>query len=367
MDRNKKTIKSIILSVFLLFPVSLESNNSLDSLLDTRASLVDQYREIISSPRASPDTERRIFYLQNQIIETDDVLLEMHLQALQQENLLLKQSLQEAQLRQLDAEKEASRANKELTDQQRLFYGVSGTLFLLVVLFLSLTTVYSVRNRKLKSRIQEADRAARQPASRSASGEKPSEQQAADLSSLQEAEQLRGRVAELESQARENHIRIIGLKSEKQKLEDQLQTLEANRPSSPLQPMEKDDPERLVLEHQLTEARAMLEDLTDKNKILSQELEKTIQAEKNLIEEISSVKQEAEEAKSHKQELMRQLKIAQGSLMQSTRAQTDDKRAEKLEKQIEIYREQLQAEQTVREKFEKDIYAILEAYGLKGK
>ena len=372
-----KPLKVILLTwglgILLLSP-SLAGE--LDSLLNARQELQTRYTELIGSPRTSPATERQIFDLQNSIINLDNMLLEEYLQGALSEREEAVAQLQKSR-QELQEQKK-----QNLTEQQsnenfiRLGKIIIGGLILLMIIALIIIThlavkvkksgsagekqkvaqnlleSYKAKNRELHAEIDKLKKSA--PAPAALKNEPPGK--------------LEEKVAEMEKRAGEMHIQIIQLKSDKQKLEEELtkqqkatpQTMAPEKITEKPQPPAGGREEVLILEHQLSDARAMLEDLTEKNQLIGEELQKNIELEQRLKIDNEKLKQQLQQQESTQKESANT--SSQFISPSAEIVEQKQKEISKLQQKIEIYREQLKAEEQARETFEKQINNILAEY-----
>jgi hypothetical protein len=352
-----------LILIFCLLSVSGLSSQNLDSILDARQNLRNEYNELISSPRTSPNTENQIFYLQNRIIENDDMIIDNYMRdAIREKNeandlynmFRIKNQKLEAELAEISSFIEL------LT--------LALIISILIIIILTILLIIKIRgsSRKAqKSKYEEAD---------INTYKKRINDLEVELDNLKkskthegsEIEDLRIIIEEYEKKANENHLRIIQLKNDNQKLIEETEQLRNSLlTAQPGSSHEISNAEILALEHQLHEARANLEILTETNSSLSQELEQLIHRERELDEEKIKFQDEINDLKKQKEELAIELKNVLEITNENEQFQLaadHETKTEKLNAKIEIYKNRLEKEEKARQKLEKEVYDILKQY-----
>ena len=347
--------------VFLFISIKSYGSNETDSLRQKRNDLITQYIEIISSPRTSPGTERRIFDLQNRIITIDNVLIDDHF-----ENAL---ASREIALRELQAEKQRNaELQQTLEAQTSLATIIAIILIALLILSLIFITTLSIKNKRLRKKVnlinndkalikmQRDNIMKLQEEVENYKKQTPDEQQI-------EKGQLQQKLADQEKKAGEMHVENIRLKSEKRQLEEKIEELEKKVnepvPIDTTDPSEADD-KLTQLQTKLNETRQLADNLTEQNRLMSQELERSMENEKIKNADNEQLRHELEALAAEKQRLSAQLEQTQQTLEKVN--YEPDIEIFKLQKKIEIYDEQLKAEEKARQDFEKQINKILSEY-----
>jgi hypothetical protein len=353
---------SLIL-IFCLLSVSGLSSQDLDSILDARQNLRSEYDELISSPRTSPNTENQIFYLQNRIIENDDMIIDNYMrEAIREKNeandlynvIRIKNQKLEAELT------EVSSFVELLT--------LALIISILIIIILTILLIIKIRWNSRKAKENKSEGIV------ISTYKKRINELEVELENLNktkiregsEIEDLRIIIEEYEKKANENHLRIIQLKNDNQKLIEETQQLRNSLlAAQPGLSQEISNAEILALEHQLHEARANLEILTETNNSLSQELEQLIHRERELDEEKIKFQDEINDLKKQKEELALELKNVLELTNENEQFQLPadhETEKEKLNAKIEIYKNRLEKEEKARQKLEKEVYDILKQY-----
>lgn len=191
--------------------LSATASPTLDSLLNHRDKLREEYLQIISTERSSADTDRRIFDLQNRIINTDDIILTdflenslLQYQAVARENALMLENIKQQELQLAETEHQ----------NQLILYGAIMIAVLCLLFFiLYLIMVFKLRNLQKK------------PSAKPFStqiAQKPVEREELLFKLQKEKEELQLKLEEAEKRATDNHILILQLKNDIQKLQEQL-------------------------------------------------------------------------------------------------------------------------------------------------
>ncbi|TVQ88517.1 MAG: hypothetical protein EA393_08625 [Bacteroidetes bacterium] len=352
----------IFLSCGLLLFISLKTygSNETDSLRQKRSDLITQYIDIISIPRSSPGTERRIFDLQNRIITIDNVLIDDHF-----ENAI---ASREIALRELQAEKQKTAELQQKIDAHTSLAIIIAVIFIaLLILALIFITILSVKNKGLRKKVnlinndkalikmQRDNILKLQEEIEFYKNQTPDDHQ-------NEIEKLQQKLAEQEKNAGEMHVENIRLKSEKRQLEEKIEDLtnKSADSSSDISDSAEAIEELEQLRNQLNETRQLADNLTEQNRIMSQELERTMENEKIKNSDNDQIRHELESLAAEKQRLTAQLEQTKQTLEKVN--EEPDIEIIKLQKKIEIYEEQLKAEEKARQDFEKQINKILSEY-----
>ncbi len=373
--KNYLSLGIILLILAISKWTAAQSHEAVDSIMEVRQDMQRQYEELISSTRESPQTDQLVFDLQNRIIATDNILLQEHLGVVLNDF----DSISDVNLEKTQLYEELERENSLLKRQQEELSTISTivtiSLGVLIIVLIVVIIVFVKRIKKLKkitqSTILPRDEKQHYEKKIKELEEKLAKKPSAAANDTSEIKELRKTIEEYEKKAGENHIKIIQLKSEKQKLEEQLRNREAeqlpkNQTDKTHVTNNRTDSELLILEHQLSEARANLEDLTEKNKMIAEELTKLIEQEKNAQNENQKLQNETEELKKQKQDLIQQLENAPVSNQekpQSIKAiQEHEMETNKLKKKIDIYEQRLRQEEKLRIRFEKEVYQIIDDF-----
>ncbi len=183
-----------------------------------------------------------------------------------------------------------------------------------------------------------------------------------------EINMLRKNIVGFEKKTSDMHLQIIRLKNEKQQLQENINQLISANQSNEISEYNNKilelREEIIIMDHHLSDCRAMLEDFVEKNKLLGDELQKTLDREKNLESENLKVIRELEEIKSHNVQLSEENDKLNTRILESFQEQDPIREEEliKMNRQLQILQEQLDAEERARLYFEKQIKQILEDY-----
>ncbi len=183
-----------------------------------------------------------------------------------------------------------------------------------------------------------------------------------------ELNMLRKNIVGFEKKTSDMHLQIIRLKNEKQQLQENINQLISANQSNEISEYNNKilelREEIIIMDHHLSDCRAMLEDFVEKNKLLGEELQKTLDREKNLESENLKVIKELEEIKAQNIYLSEENENLNNRVLDSF-DQHDPVREEelmKMNRQLQILQEQLDAEERARLYFERQIKQILEDY-----
>ena len=359
----------ILLVTLILLNTQSFARSEPDSLREVRTELITQYIDLISSPRRTSGVERRIFDLQNRIISVDNILIEDYF-----DNAI---AARESALKDLQVEYERNKElEKEVDDTNSAWILIVIILVVILVLALLGITLMSVRLKRLKRKLSYVDndkaliKVQRDNILNLKRELEEYKKQPSAGFSDEGGEDFNERIDEYEKKAGEAHVQIIQLKSEKRQLEEQAEQLslelENARKEIPADDItEKTDEQRQVLEDQINEARKTIDELSEQNKLMGNDLQNYIRKEQEYQLEIENISKEHNAAIESKQQLENEIKkLKEGNAGVSGSADDSEFRAEieKLNKKIEIYEEQLKAEEQVRIDFEKQIHEIIADY-----
>jgi chromosome segregation ATPase len=360
-----KTFFSFLICCLILF-TQLQSFavSEQDSLRLKRTDLITQYIELISNPRRSPGVERQIFDLQNRIITVDNVLLEEFF-----DNAI---TARENALRDLQIEYERNKElEKKIEDMNSVGFLIIIVLIVLLMITLVIITFLALRIKKHKSKLGflENDKALikiQRDNIIKLKGELEELKKNTPAADDGEAEKLKEKIAEYEKKAGESHLQLIQLKSEKRQLEEkleQIQTGESHQSPESIKAAEQNQEELIQLRNQLDQAQRTIDELSQQNKIMGNELQNYIQQDHSYNSEIERIGSELNNALQEKEEIKKELENTRDHLKnQETSFVDPSQEIEKLNKKIEIYKERLAAEENARTDFEKQINKILEDY-----
>jgi hypothetical protein len=347
------------------------SANDLDSLLNLRRELRIEYNELISSPRSSPNTENQIFYLQNRIIENDDVLIEDYLsQALQDATDAVREK-NEANDQYLMVRRRNQQIEGELTELNSVIelQFVSLIVAVLIIIVLAILFILKTRsqirsNKKNKHTKYEIDEY-----------ERKNKDLQKEIDILKKTTQdnhknnlvITNQLKENEKKLEENHLRIIQLQSENQKLKQELFQMETREnEESDFKSVDNyiSEEDALKLENQLNEAKNSLELLKETNSSLSNEVEILLQKEQTLQKDNSNFQHEISDLKEQIKKL--QEEIEKHEIPETIKAShisvNESEEISKLKSIIDVYKDRLNKEEQTREEFEKDVNEILKGY-----
>jgi hypothetical protein len=347
------------------------SANDLDSLLNLRRELRIEYNELISSPRSSPNTENQIFYLQNRIIENDDVLIEDYLsQALQDATDAVREK-NEANDQYLMVRRRNQQIEGELTELNSVIelQFVSLIVAVLIIIVLAILFILKTRsqirsNKKNKHTKYEIDEY-----------ERKNKDLQKEIDILKKTTQdnhknnlvITNQLKENEKKLEENHLRIIQLQSENQKLKQELFQMETREnEESDFKSVDNyiSEEDALKLENQLNEAKNSLELLKETNSSLSNEVEILLQKEQTLQKDNSNFQHEISDLKEQIKKL--QEEIEKHEIPETIKAShisvNESEEISKLKSIIDVYKDRLNKEEQTRKKFEKDVNEILKGY-----
>jgi hypothetical protein len=349
--------------VICVLSVSGSSSMDLDSILDTRQNLRNEYYELISSPRASPNTENQIFYLQNRLIENDDLIIDNYLRDAIREKNEANDLYNMFRLRNQKLEAELAEVSSFVE-----LLTLALIISTLIIIILTILLIIKIRWNSRKGKKGKTEDAVIN------TYKKRINDLEVELDNLKksktregsEIEDLRIVIEEYEKKANENHLRIIQLKNDNQKLIEETEQLRNSLLTpQPGSSNEISNAEILALEHQLHDARANLEILTETNNSLSLELEQLIHRERELDEEKNKFQDEINELKKQKEELAIELKNVLEITHENEKLQlpaNQETENEKLNAKIEIYKNRLEKEEKARQKLEKEVFDILKQY-----
>lgn len=358
----------IPLAILLLLNTQSFARSEPDSLREVRTELITQYIDLISSPRRTPGAERRIFDLQNRIITVDNILIEDYF-----DNAI---AARESALKDLQVEYERNKElEKEVNDVNSAWILIVIILVVILVLSLLGITLMAVRLKRLKRKLSFVDndkaliKVQRDNIMKLKNElDQYKKQPPADYAETDE--EFNEKIAEYEKKASEAHVQIIQLKSEKRQLEEKAEQLseqlENARKETPTNDnVEKTADQHQVLEDQINEGRKTIDELSEQNKLMGNDLQNYIRKEQEYQMEMEIISKELYAAIDSKQQLENELKelkneyAGKPGLPDDSEAQAE---IEKLNKKIEIYEEQLKAEEQARIDFEKQIHEILADY-----
>lgn len=359
-------MKSFFITIAILLLLNIQSfaMSEPDSLRQKRTELITQYIELISNPRRSPGVERQIFDLQNRIITVDNVLLEDFF-----DNAII---ARENALRDLQIEYERNKElEKKIEDMNSVGFLIIIVLIVLLMITLAIITFLALRIKKHKRNLGfiENDKALIKIQRDNILKLK---QELEDLKKNtptpdhSELEKLSNKIAEYDKKAGESHVQIIQLKSEKSQLQEKLEKLQSNLVAGSPEPesvTEQNQEEIMHLKNQLDEAQITIDELSQQNKIMGNELQNYIQQDHNYNAEIEKIGTELTHTLQQKEEIQKELENTRDHLKNQESTLVDPSpEIEKLNKKIEIYKERLVAEENARTDFEKQINKILEDY-----
>lgn len=358
----------IPLAILLLLNIQSFAISEPDSLIEIRTELITQYIDLISSPRRTPGVESRIFDLQNRIITIDNILVEDFF-----DNAIV---ARESALKDLQVEYERNKElEKEIDDLNSAWILIIIVLVVLLVLALLSITIMAVRLKKLKRKINfvnndkalikmqrdniinlknELEEYKKQPSPDSADRDK----------------EIDEKIAEYEKKAGDAHIQIIQLKNEKKQLEEKAEQLSQQLENAQKEIItgdnaEKTDEPHTELENKLNEARKTIDELSEQNKLMGNDLQNYIRKEQEYQIEMENISKELDAVIDSKQQTENELNTLQEEYVGKSNQEHDPAaqvEIEKLKKKIEIYQEQLKAEEHARIDFEKQIHEILADY-----
>jgi len=330
-----------------------------------------EYNELISSPRSSPNTENQIFYLQNRIIENDDVLIENYLsQALQDATDAIREK-NEANDQYLMVRRRNQQIEGELTELNSVIelQFVSLIVAILIIIVLAILFVLKTRNqirsnKKNKLTKYEIDEY-----------ERKNKDLQTEIEILKKTSQddhknnlvITNQLKENEKKLEENHFRIIQLQGENQKLKQEIFQIETQENEEGVfKPgdnyISKED--AMKLEHELNEAKNSLEFLKETNSSLSNEVEIFLQKEQNLQDDNSNLQHEISDMKDQIKKL--QEEIEKNEIPEAIKASdipaNESEEISKLKSIIDVYKDRLNKEEQTRKKFEKEVNEILKGY-----
>ena len=352
------------ISLFLLLQMQSYATSESDSLRQKRTELITQYIDLISNPRRSPGVERQIFDLQNRIITVDNVLLEEYF-----DNAII---ARENALRDLQIEYERNKElENKIEDVNSAGFLIIIVMIILLMITLAIITFLAMRIKKHKRSLGflENDKALikiQRDNILKLKEELEDLKKNAPSADHSELEKLNNKITEYEKRAGEYHVQIIQLKSEKRQLQEKLEQLQSNIvPESPESPAATDQnqEELMHLKNQLDHAQKTINELSQQNKIMGNELQNYIQQEHNYHNEIERIGIELNNAVQRKEEIRKELDETRNRLENSESSVMDQTpEIEKLKKKIEIYEERLAAEEKTRLDFERQINEILDDY-----
>jgi chromosome segregation ATPase len=354
----------LICSFILLTHMQGFARSEQDSLRLKRTELISQYIELISNPRRSPGVERQIFDLQNRIITVDNVLLEDFF-----DNAI---TARENALRDLQVEYERNKElEKKIEDMNSAGILIIIVLVVLLMITLAIITFLAMRIKKHRRKLGfiENDKALIKIQRDNILKLKEELEELRKTTPVEgdpESEKLKEKIAEYEKKAGESHVQLIQLKSEKRQLEEkmnQLQTEGVHQSPESIAAAEQNQEEMLHLKNQLDESQRNIEELSQQNKILGDELQNYIEKEQNYQAEIEKIGNELSQTLQQKEEIQRELEGSRDGLINTEFSDSDQTtEIEKLNQKIEIYKERLAAEENARNDFEKQINQILDDY-----
>ncbi len=216
----KKLTKALPLLVIaiLVFANNTARSNSLDSLIQVRQNLVEEYNELISTPRTSTATDRKVFEKQRRIIAIDNFIINDQFISIVKDNEGIK-----AQFTELEDD----------YDNLMLFFyiaaGCAALLLILLIIFLGLLSSAKKKTHPLKNQIEEM-------LLLTDSYKNDILQLSEDLEMYKrrarEAEEersnLQTQVDDFDRRGASSHIELIRLKSENSSLKEKISELESN-------------------------------------------------------------------------------------------------------------------------------------------
>lgn len=358
----------IPLAILILLNTHSFARSEPDSLREIRTELITQYIDLISSPRRTPGVESRIFDLQNRIITVDNILIEDYF-----DNAI---EARESALKYLQVEYERNKElEKEVDDLNSAWILIIIILLVLLVLGLISITIMAVRLKKLKRKTSYIDNdkaliKVQRDNILKLKNELDEYKKQLSPDAADKDEKFNERIAEYEKKAGDAHIQIIQLKNEKKQLEEKAEQLSqqlenVQKETSSGDNTEKTDKLITELKDQLSEARKTIDELSEQNKLMGNDLQNYIRKEQEYQIEMENISKELNDAIDSKQKLENELKELKDEYAEKT-GLPDDSEAqaeiEKLNKKIEIYEEQLKAEEQARIDFEKQTHEILADY-----
>ena len=340
----------------------------LDSLINDRNNLKNEYDEIISQPgRTDNNFVNHVFDLQNRIIAKDDAIFENHIQRLLLEKEEAQDQYSVLRIRNNQVEQRVDKLSFTIWILTAAL--IAGALIIIVLVIIML-----VKSKKYKNALnQKQDTQTIIDAYK-----KKNNELQAEVGLLKkdyqkennEYDELRKKTIEYEKKAGESHIKIIQLKSDNQKLQEEINQLKSyslNEQPDDYKSNNISESEVIILEHQLHESRATMEELTETNKHLGLELEKLVHTEKSKEEEIKKLQNEISDLNTKLAETREEIQIFKQSpdnfpAHQNDNKQEPDEQILRLESIIEVYKDRLQKESKAREKLETEVNEILKKY-----
>jgi len=278
--------------LFIAQTLSLQAN-SLEGLMNDRQKLVLEYDSLISTAKAHPDTDRRIFDLQNRIIAIDNFIINDQFIA----------SIESG--KKLEAELEAE--NEELT---LYFLIAGGAAAFFLILFIIFVALYSGVKRKTKRSFGQMDDMHMLLESYKNDMMRISEEAASLKKNLNDAIErkaaLENKVEDFDKRGAANHIEMIRIKSENAKLIEQIEKLEKSSVDIPIHEtinQEQFNSQISELNKIIQEKDSSISVLLEKNDNLESLLKLSeTEVNKNMESEIA-IKNELEELKKELLEL----------------------------------------------------------------
>jgi hypothetical protein len=276
------SIKSYLIATLLIFSLFNSANaNSLDELIKDRQSLLNEYDSIISTAKAHPDTDRRVFDLQNRIIAIDNFIIVDQF------------------IKQIEDNK---KLEKDYDDLMLYLYIAAGATAFFLLLFIIFVGLYAgVKRRSKKSFGQIADlqtllesyqKDIAQLSEECESYKKKNRDASDKIYKLEE------RVSDFDKRGAANHMEMIRIKSENSKLKEQLESSGGSKLEGGS--YSRFDDEKIAELNQTIELKeSQIRELNDKIEVLMGELNfsevefnKKIETEVALTNELESLKKE---------------------------------------------------------------------------
>ena len=205
---------------FLLFAVLISNNSyagSIDSLLNEREKLVEQYNMLISTARTSAATDRQIFDYQNRIIAIDNFLIDDQFVRDLKENKTYKSKY--------------SKLEDKHDDLWILFYVVGGVAIVMLVLFIVFAIMYSGAKKRVMPYLLQFDELNMlldsyiNDIERLNNENEQNKFRARDAAT--ELTKLQTQVDDFDRRGAANHIEMVRIKSENTKLQEKIAQLES--------------------------------------------------------------------------------------------------------------------------------------------